>query len=200
MIIVEKDQRVPADMVLLRTSDKSASCFIRTDQLDGETDWKLRVPILQACENDNDLYNNTNQRFIVYAEHPQMDIHSFIGTLTKVPSCLIRIDLQDSIVVVPIVGYINPFYIGNWPILFPLIYQKTITEDGETTEEHGISVENTMWANTVLAAGNAVGLVIYTGRETRSVMNNSTPRSKTGLIDLEINNLTKVCDILQFCI
>lgn len=49
-----------------------------------------------------------------------------------------------------------------------------------------------MWANTVLAAGNAVGLVVYTGRETRSVMNNSTPRSKTGLIDLEINNLTKV--------
>lgn len=65
----------------------------------------------------------------------------------------------------------------------------------EAVEEIGISVENTMWANTVLAAGNAVGLVIYTGRETRSVMNNSAPRSKTGLIDLEINNLTKV----NFC-
>lgn len=55
-----------------------------------------------------------------------------------------------------------------------------------------------MWANTVLAAGNAVGLVVYTGRETRSVMNNSAPRSKTGLIDLEINNLTKVSALKQF--
>jgi phospholipid-translocating ATPase len=53
-------------------------------------------------------------------------------------------------------------------------------------------LENTLWANTVLAAGEAVGVVVYTGRETRSVMNNSKPRSKVGLIDLEINDLTKV--------
>ena len=40
-----QDQRVPADMVLLRTTEKSGACFIRTDQLDGETDWKLRVAV-----------------------------------------------------------------------------------------------------------------------------------------------------------
>lgn len=83
MILVEKDQRVPADMVLIRTSDKSGRCFIRTDQLDGETDWKLRLPILQEFENDADLFSHQH-RFIVYSEKPQMDIHSFIGTLTKV--------------------------------------------------------------------------------------------------------------------
>ena len=59
-------------------------------------------------------------------------------------------------------------------------------------EETGISLENTLWANCVISAGNAVGVVVYTGRETRSVMNNSMPRSKVGLIDLEINDLTKV--------
>ncbi|CAG0893255.1 unnamed protein product [Darwinula stevensoni] len=48
-----------------------------------------------------------------------------------------------------------------------------------------------MWANTVLAHGTALGLVIYTGVETKSVMNNSMPRNKMGLIDLELNNLTK---------
>ncbi len=36
---------MPADIVLLKTSEKSGSCFIRTDQLDGETDWKLRVAV-----------------------------------------------------------------------------------------------------------------------------------------------------------
>lgn len=36
IVIVEKDERVPADLVLLRTSDKSGSVFVRTDQLDGE--------------------------------------------------------------------------------------------------------------------------------------------------------------------
>uniref|UniRef100_UPI00295334CA probable phospholipid-transporting ATPase IIA n=1 Tax=Panthera onca TaxID=9690 RepID=UPI00295334CA len=47
LIIVEKNQRVPADMIFLRTSEKNGSCFLRTDQLDGETDWKLRLPV--AC-------------------------------------------------------------------------------------------------------------------------------------------------------
>ncbi|KAH3772807.1 hypothetical protein DPMN_174154 [Dreissena polymorpha] len=42
---VFQDQRVPADMVLLRTTEKTGSCFIRTDQLDGETDWKLRLAV-----------------------------------------------------------------------------------------------------------------------------------------------------------
>ena len=42
LVILHKDQRVPADVVLLRTADRSGTCFIRTDQLDGETDWKLR--------------------------------------------------------------------------------------------------------------------------------------------------------------
>lgn len=43
LIIIEKDKRVPADVVLMRTTEKTGACFIRTDQLDGETDWKLRI-------------------------------------------------------------------------------------------------------------------------------------------------------------
>lgn len=49
-----------------------------------------------------------------------------------------------------------------------------------------------MWAGTVVASGRLLGLVVYTGAETRSVMNNAAPRSKIGLLDLEINNLTKL--------
>ena len=57
IITVEKDQRVPADCVLLRTTEKAGSCFIRTDQLDGETDWKLRVavPVTQNLPTDASL-------------------------------------------------------------------------------------------------------------------------------------------------
>lgn len=57
LVVLEKNQRVPADMVLLRTSDASGTCFIRTDQLDGETDWKLRVavPATQKLVNDSEL-------------------------------------------------------------------------------------------------------------------------------------------------
>lgn len=45
---------MPADIVLVRTSEKSGACFIRTDQLDGETDWKLKLAVesTQALESD----------------------------------------------------------------------------------------------------------------------------------------------------
>ena len=54
LVIINKNQRVPADCLLLRTSESSGACFIRTDQLDGETDWKLRVAIATSQELVND--------------------------------------------------------------------------------------------------------------------------------------------------
>ncbi len=59
-------------------------------------------------------------------------------------------------------------------------------------KEISLSIENTLWANTVIASGTAIGIVIYTGPETRSMMNNNEPRSKVGLLDYEVNSITKV--------
>jgi phospholipid-translocating ATPase len=50
LVLLEKDQRVPADMILLHTSEGSGTCFIRTDQLDGET-----VPECQKLNENRDL-------------------------------------------------------------------------------------------------------------------------------------------------
>lgn len=146
LIIVDKDERVPADLLLLRTTEKSGAVFVRTDQLDGETDWKLRlaVPTTQKLPSDHQLFEINAS---IYAEKPQKDIHSFIGTFTR----------HDSLM-----------------------------------GDESLDLENTLWTNCVIASGQALGLVIYTGPETRSVMNNSAPRSKVGLLDLEVNTITKV--------
>lgn len=45
--------------------------------------------------------------------------------------------------------------------------------------------------NTVLASSSVVALVVYTGIDSRASMNSSHPRTKVGLVDLEINNLSK---------
>ncbi|KAG9511208.1 putative phospholipid-transporting ATPase IIB, partial [Fragariocoptes setiger] len=145
LIRVEKDQRVPADMILLKTTEKNGSCFVRTDQLDGETDWKLRLAIstTQQVESSDEFFELDAR---IYAEEPQRDIHSFTGKFVS--------DKHNS--------------------------------------EIALSIENALWANTVIASGQAVGVVIYTGSETRSVMNNLEARSKVGSLDLEVNNITKI--------
>ncbi|KAJ3089562.1 putative aminophospholipid-translocase [Quaeritorhiza haematococci] len=141
MIVVKKDQRVPADCILLRTTEPTGACFIRTDQLDGETDWKLRLLHMTGS---------------VYAEEPHKDIHTFVGNFTRTMS--------------------------------------------SGTQVEPLTVENTLWTNTVVASGTAIGLVIYTGRDTRAVMNTNFPSTKVGLLDLEINRLSKILAIVTFAL
>jgi len=156
LVRIHENQRVPADLLLLKTSNINGECFIRTDQLDGETDWKLRTAVstTQQLEFDSELYD---YQASVYAEDPHKDIYKFIGTFTSFSSS------EDSI---------------NTPL----------------------NVENTIWANTVLASGTAIGLVLYTGRETRSVMNTSFPKTKVGKIDWEINRLAKILCVIAFTV
>ncbi|XP_077446796.1 putative phospholipid-transporting ATPase IIB isoform X4 [Stigmatopora argus] len=146
LIIVEKNQRIPADMIFLRTSEKNGACFIRTDQLDGETDWKLKVAVgcTQRLPAVGDLFSINA---FVYAHKPQLDIHTFEGNFTR--------------------------------------------EDAEPQVRESLSIQNTLWASTVVASGTVIGVVIYTGKETRSVLNTSDAKNKVGLLDLELNRLTK---------
>ncbi|KAI9334592.1 hypothetical protein BDR26DRAFT_908912 [Obelidium mucronatum] len=145
-VIIHKDQRVPADCILLRTTEDGGACFIRTDQLDGETDWKMRIAV-PSCQRlpSNDSLLDLNAS--VYAERPTKDIHTFLGNFTT---------------------HMN----GN--------------------HSDPLTIENTLWSNTVLASGTAVGFIVYTGCETRAVMNTSFPANKVGLLDLEINRLSKI--------
>lgn len=45
IIKINHNERLPADMVLLKTAEEQSSIFLRTDQLDGETDWKPKKAI-----------------------------------------------------------------------------------------------------------------------------------------------------------
>ena len=45
IVVLNSNEAAPADLCLLWTSDAQESIFIRTDQLDGETDWKVRRPL-----------------------------------------------------------------------------------------------------------------------------------------------------------
>ncbi|VDL88779.1 unnamed protein product [Schistocephalus solidus] len=160
LILLEKNQRISADMILLWTSEPNGACFIRTDQLDGETDWKLRnaVPVTQhlvaASGNPQSLFDIQAQ---IYAEAPSNHIHSFEGTFA-------RTDIAPG---------------------------SAASAVGAETES-SLSVDQTLWSGAVLATGTAVGIVIYTGAETRAVMNSSKAHTKMGLIDREINNITKL--------
>jgi phospholipid-translocating ATPase len=146
LVKVHKDTRIPADMILLQSSESTGESFIKTDQLDGETDWKLRI----ACPLTQNLSLEELNHTMITASAPEKSIHSFLGRL----NC-----------------------------------------DGQQT---GLTIDNAMWANTVLASGTAIGCVIYTGSDTRQAMNTTMSGAKTGLLELEINRISKILCICVF--
>lgn len=143
---LEKNQRVPADMVLLHTSDASGTVFVRTDQLDGETDWKVReaVKVTQKLSRTQ-LFAKS---WSAVVEPPSEFIYDFKGG----------------------------FYSG--------------------AEFEPLRLANTVWANMKVASGDIVGVVVYTGLETRMAQNAKEAGSKNGKTDDEINFLTKVMFVL----
>ena len=79
-LIIKKNQRVPADMILLYTKDKSGTSFVRTDQLDGETDWKVRESIKFTQKlGQKDISNIIKKRWKTKVEAPNDLIYKFKG-------------------------------------------------------------------------------------------------------------------------
>ena len=152
LIEIHAKERVPADIVILATSEPSGSIFIKTDQLDGETAWKVR----RAVRTTHSLL--TADRFTPLSD----------SVVSYAPAC------ED-------------------------IYEFLGSFSGEGKRE-SLSLDNTAWANTVLAAGWMVGLVVFTGRETRAQMNSREPRTKVGRFDDEINWLSKILFGLMLCL
>jgi phospholipid-translocating ATPase len=58
--------------------------------------------------------------------------------------------------------------------------------------KEGLSVSNTLWADTVLASKIAYGMAIYTGKETRMSMSKKKPSVKIGKTDIELNFISKL--------
>lgn len=123
---------------------------MKTDQLDGETDWKVResVHFTQKYISKNGYESLVQSSLHVVADPPNKEIYDFKGTFFSTGSSF-----------------------------------------------EPLRLKNTMWANTSVAAGEAIGIVVYTGKETRIQMNSREPRSKIGKTDEEINTLS----VFLFC-
>lgn len=160
------DAEVAADQALAKEDDApvvaaSGEAFIRTDQLDGETDWKLRLtsPLTQNL----DVGEYTRLRVI--ASKPDRKVNEFFGTIQLDPKRQHRYDPHTE------------------------EEQPTASEEAKSAP---LSIDNTVWANTVLASScNVLAVVVYTGPQTRQALSTSASRSKTGLLEYEINALTK---------
>jgi len=151
IIELHPKQRIPADLILLYSSEENGTTFIKTDQLDGETDWKLRRSI------------RFTQQFF---SQPNFDVSQLNGSIVYQPP-------SENIY--------------NFEGVF---YANAYSSDVKLNEP--LFLDHTLWANTSITSGKIYGAILYTGKDTRIVMNSREPRSKTGKLDEELNLITKL--------
>lgn len=84
-VLLRDNEQVPADVIVLSTSNADALCFVETKNLDGETNLKIRrsLKATSAITSEEDL---EHAHFVVDSEPPHANLYSYNGVLKYTPT------------------------------------------------------------------------------------------------------------------
>ena len=150
-IRVYNEDQIPADLVVLSTSDPDGACYVETKNLDGETNLKVR----QALHSGRKLKHAKDceqSEFVIESEPPHANLYQYNGVA--------KWNQRDMK---------TPGQPGN-PMAEPITINNVLLR--------GCSLRNTEWV---------LGVVIYTGQQTKIMMNAGITPSKRSRIARELN-------------
>ena len=87
IIRLQRNEPVPADLVLLHVEGSQEVAFVETMALDGETNLKSKVslPLLSQCDSVAQIVSRSLEIFV---EEPNLDLYSFNGNMTALGETL----------------------------------------------------------------------------------------------------------------
>ncbi|GEQ70638.1 hypothetical protein JCM33374_g4316 [Metschnikowia sp. JCM 33374] len=162
-IRVRANEEVPADVVVISTSDAEGNCFVETKNLDGETNLKNKASLHcgSSLKHSRDL---SNTKFWIECDAPNSQLYSFKGTIHYQnfdrSGALVNEDEKES-----------------------------ITNDNVLLR--GSTLRNTKWV---------IGVVVYTGLESKIMLNSGITPEKTSKISRELNLSVIINFIVLFVI
>lgn len=150
-ILIRSDDQVPADVVILATSDSDGACYVETKNLDGETNLKVRHAI-RCGSVIRSAYDCEAASFWIESEGPDPNLYSYRG----------------------VAKWYNRD--PNAPEMDPELKAEPISI--ENLLLRGCNLKNTNWV---------IGVVIFTGKETKIMMNSGITPSKRSRITKSLN-------------
>ncbi|KAL2169961.1 hypothetical protein VTG60DRAFT_5431 [Thermothelomyces hinnuleus] len=148
---IYNDDELPADIIILATSDPDGACYVETKNLDGETNLKVRSA-LRCGRTLKHARDCERAQFTIESEPPQPNLYKYNGAIKwrqRVP----------------------------WdPKAEPREMSEPITIDNLLLR--GCNLRNTEWA---------LGVVVFTGHDTKIMMNAGITPSKRARIARELN-------------
>jgi phospholipid-translocating ATPase len=147
IVRLNNNDSIPADIIILSTSEPDGLCYVETKELDGETNLKIRhcVSSTASLKSESD-YERT--LFYVESEPPHSNLYSYTGVL-------------------------------RWP-------DQPGIEDNQKMDP--VSINNVLLRGCVIRNTEyAIGLVIFTGTDTKIMLNSGDTPSKRSRIEIETN-------------
>lgn len=148
---IYNDDQIPADIVILSTSDPDGACYVETKNLDGETNLKVRHA-LRSGRKIKHARDCERTKFTIESEPPQANLYQYSAVTRwnqynpKIPDA-------------PGEEMAEPISINNMLL-------------------RGCNLRNTDWV---------LGVVIFTGFDTKIMMNSGITPSKRSRIARELN-------------
>jgi phospholipid-translocating ATPase len=150
-IRIYNDDQIPADVVILSTSDPDGACYVETKNLDGETNLKLRHA-LRCGRKIKHARDCERAEFTIESESPQPNLYQYSGVIRWVEHDQKKPDADGEEVA-------EPISISNLLL-------------------RGCNLRNTEWA---------LGVVVFTGADTKIMLNSGITPSKRSRIARELN-------------
>ncbi|KAF3063997.1 putative phospholipid-transporting ATPase C24B11.12c [Daldinia childiae] len=141
------DDELPADIIVLATSDSDGACYVETKNLDGETNLKVRQA-LRCGRTLKHARDCERAQFLIESEPPQPNLYKYNGAI-KWEQMMADGPREMS----------EPISIDNMVL-------------------RGCNLRNTEWV---------LGIVMFTGHDTKIMMNAGVTPSKRARIARELN-------------
>ncbi|KAI9199397.1 uncharacterized protein BJ171DRAFT_462527 [Polychytrium aggregatum] len=155
LIYIRNNEAIPADTIILSTSEEGGSCYIETKNLDGETNLKARAA-LPATQHLSTADDCRNVKMSIDSESPQMNLYSYHGSIA------FESDPTDS---------------------YP-------------SEPVPVGIQNLLLRGSTLRSTDyAIGVVVYTGNDTKVMLNSGSTPFKRSQIERLMNYLV----LINFC-
>lgn len=141
------DDELPADVIVLATSDSDGACYVETKNLDGETNLKVRQA-LRCGRTLKHARDCERAQFVIESEPPQPNLYKYNGAIKweqEMPN-------------------------GSREMSEPISIDNVLLR--------GCNLRNTEWV---------LGVVIFTGHDTKIMMNAGITPSKRARIARELN-------------
>ncbi|KAI5464480.1 hypothetical protein BGZ63DRAFT_421507 [Mariannaea sp. PMI_226] len=148
---IYNDDELPADIIILATSDPDGACNVETKNLDGETNLKVRQA-LRCGRSLRHARDCERAEFVIESEGPHPNLYKYNGAIKWRQT------------------------IPGYPDDEPAEMSEPITIDNMLLR--GCNLRNTEWV---------LGVVVFTGHDTKIIMNAGITPSKRARIAREMN-------------